>query len=127
MSFAAAIAAAQRVGRAATKPRDSTFVYRRGDDTVEINPGKGRSTFNVDSGQGVYVTVQAHDFLIETAELVLADEVTLPQRSDTILETTDTGATYTYEILELNGEPAWRYSDEYRQQLRVHAKLIGSA
>lgn len=122
MSFRSAIAAAQKVARAAT---GSTFTYARGDDSVTLTAGRGRTTFNVDNGQGVMVTVESHDFLIATADLKIADVAALPERGDQITETVDE-TTYTYEILELNGEPAWRYSDEFRQQLRVHAKLIGS-
>lgn len=124
MSFASAIAVAQKAARAATNSNGSTYAYTRGAISAPVSPGRGRSTFNVDSGQGVFITVEAHDFLIATADLKLANVLTLPQRGDKIVETLGS-ATYTYEILELNGEPAWRYADEYRQQLRIHAKLIG--
>lgn len=120
MSFASAIAAAQKAARNAT---GGLVTYARGVETVTLTAGRGRSEFETER-KGILIKLEARDFLIATAELILAGAVTLPARGDTISETVG-DTTYTYEVLELNGEPAWRFADEYRQQLRVHTKRTG--
>lgn len=121
MSFLAAVAAAQKVARAATSPGD--IAYIRGAEEATLTAGRGRTTFENLNASGVLIRIESRDFLIATDELILAGEITLPVRGDKIRETDEAGNTCEYEILELNGEPAWRYSDGYRLQLRVHTKL----
>lgn len=123
MSFAAAIAAAQRVARQATSEGEIT--YTRAGDEVALSAGRGQSRFDELQGD-VLVRVESRDFLIATAELKLAGEVTLPTRGDTITETDAAGTTYTYEVLEFGNEPCWRYADDYRLQIRVHTKLTAT-
>ena len=123
MSFAAAIAAAQQTAREAT---GGEITYARGTLTVTLTAGRGISTFEVQQGD-ILVRVEARDFLIAQEDLKLVGIVeTLPARGDKITETTADGTTFTYEVLEIGSEPVWRYADEYRQQIRVHTKLIGS-
>ncbi len=55
--------------------------------------------------------------------MVLGDAVTLPERGDRIQETHGT-ATFTYEVTAPGKEPCWRYSDPYRQTLRIHTRQI---
>lgn len=119
MPFHSAIAVAQRVARSLN---GGPIRYTRGGTYVDIAlAGRGRSQFTVGSGQ-VLVQVESRDFLIETAALILDGQLVLPERGDVITETMG-GRTYTYELLDLGDEPSWRYSDEYRLQLRVHTKL----
>jgi hypothetical protein len=97
--------------------------YRRGMDAVAVKATIGRTMFEQDDGAGVIVRMQVRDYLIDTADLVLASEPTLPAKGDRI-EEIDAGQKHTYEVLPLGGEQHWRYSDPYRRTLRIHTKLI---
>jgi hypothetical protein len=99
--------------------------YRRGMDAVVVKATIGRTLFEQDDGAGVTVRVQVRDYLIDTADLVLAEQATLPAKGDRI-EEIDAGQKHTYEVLPLGGEQHWRYSDPYRRTLRIHTKLIAT-
>jgi hypothetical protein len=97
--------------------------YSRGVQSVVVKATIGRTLFEQDDGAGVIVRMQVRDYLIDTADLVLAGEQTLPAKGDRI-EEIDAGQKHTYEVLPLGGEQHWRYSDPYRRTLRIHTKLI---
>ena len=97
--------------------------YLRGAESVVVKATLGRTLFEQDDGAGVIVRMQVRDYLIDTADLVLAGEQTLPAKGDRI-EEIDAGLKHTYEVLPLGGEQHWRYSDPYRRTLRIHTKLI---
>lgn len=99
--------------------------YRRGADAVVVKATIGRTLFEQDDGAGVIVRVQVRDYLIDTADLVLAGTPTLPAKGDRI-EEFYAGQKHTYEVLPLGGEQHWRYSDLYRRTLRIHTKLIAT-
>jgi hypothetical protein len=99
--------------------------YRRGLNMVVAKATIGRTVFEQDDGAGVIIRTQVRDYLIDTADLVLAGQPTLPEKGDRI-EETDAGKKYVYEALPLGSEPHWRYSDPYRRTLRVHTKLIAT-
>lgn len=121
MSFLDAVAAAQQVARTVS---GGEVTYARGNLTVTLTAGRGRSSFDVVQGD-VLTRIESRDFLVAAADLQLAGVVqTLPERGDTITETDADGTELKYELLERQGEPVWRYSDEYRLQIRIHTKLI---
>lgn len=107
------------------KHRTVDVTYRRGGDSVVVKATIGRTLFEQDDGAGVTVRVQVRDYLIDTADLVLAEQATLPAKGDRI-EEIDAGQKHTYEVLPLGGEQHWRYSDPYRLTLRIHTKLIAT-
>lgn len=97
--------------------------YRRGAAATVVLATVGRTTFEQDNGAGILLHAQVRDYLIDTADLVLVGEASLPANGDRI-EEIDAGQTFIYEVLPLGGEPCWRYSDPYRQTLRIHTKLV---
>ncbi len=99
--------------------------YRRGTESVVVKATIGRTLFEQEDGAGVTIRQQVRDYLIDTADLVLAGTPTLPARGDRI-EELDAGWKHTYEVLPLGGEQHWRYSDPYRWTLRIHTKLIAT-
>lgn len=98
-------------------------IYQRDDAVAELPATIGRSFYEQDDGEGIVTRSQVRDFLIDTADLLLSPIGSLPKRGDWILETED-GNTFTYEVMSLGGEPAWRYSDPFLLKLRIHTKLI---
>ena len=100
-----------------------SVTYCRGESSVELQATIGKWTFEIDDGMGVLEKIESRDFLILTAELVLAGEATLPQRGDRIKETSG-DKVYVYEVLAPGKEDCWRYSDPYRNTLRIHSKHV---
>ena len=107
------------------KHRTVDVTYRRGADSVDVKATIGRTLFEQDDGAGVTVRIQVRDYLIDTVDLVLAGDQTLPAKGDRI-EEIDADKKHTYEVLPLAGEQHWRYSDPYRRTLRIHTKLIAT-
>lgn len=101
------------------------ITYVRGEESVELPASIGRTTFEVDNGFGVVERTESRDFLVLAEDLVLAGSATLPERGDRIRETQGT-TSYVYEVLAPGKEPHWRYSDPYRQTLRIHTKHVST-
>ncbi len=103
-----------------------TVVYERDGETVEVAATVGQTVFQLDEGYGATIRHVRRDYLIRTADLVLAGEPTLPQRGDRIRETQD-GKVFVHEVMGPGGnEPDWRYSDPYRRTLRIHTKHVAT-
>ena len=100
-----------------------TVSYWRGEDSVNVQATIGRTVFEVDDGMGILEKIESRDFLILTADLVLAGEATLPLRGDRIKETSG-DKVYVYEVLAPGKEPHYRFSDPYRKTLRIHSKQV---
>ena len=101
------------------------IVYQRATASVEVNATVGKTIFQVDNGLGVRERFEARDYLVAAATLILGGNPSLPKRGDHIRETQ--GPTvFIYEVLAPGKEPEWRYSDAYRQTLRIHTKLVGT-
>ncbi len=105
------------------KHRTKQVTYKRGADSVEVNATIGRTAFEVSAGYGVLEKFESRDFLVNAADLVLASAPTLPERGDQVQEVQD-GNTYVYEVMAPGKEPHYRFSDPYRQTLRIHTKLV---
>lgn len=97
--------------------------YERGADSVILNATRGKTVFEVDDGFGSIERWEAKDFLILTADLILNSIEVLPERGDLIKDIVGT-LTYVYEIMSPRNEPDFRFSDPWRQTLRIHTKQI---
>jgi len=102
-----------------------TVVYGRGTDSVEIAATVGRTEFEQVDEHGVVHKIESRDFLVRTADLVLAGERTLPETGDRVCET-DGDQTFVYEVMAPGSEPPFRYSDPYRTALRIHTKHVAT-
>ena len=99
-------------------------VYERGASMVALQATFGSSLLKVDDGDsGVRMVRTDRDFIVRAADLVLGGDVVEPQRGDTVRETVG-AAVHVYEVLAPPGEPEWRYSDQHRTILRIHAKRV---
>ena len=99
-------------------------VYQRGQQTLTVPATIGRTVFETTDEYGVVVRTESRDFLISVADLVLDGVAILPQRGDRIRES-EGGQAFVYEVLAPGQEPCWRYSDPYRQTLRIHTAQVG--
>lgn len=109
-----------------TKHLTQQVVYRRETNSVTVPATIGKTEFEVDDEFGVVQRIESRDFLILASDFVLDGNLTLPERGDVIEEQAG-NQTLQYEVTAPGKEPCWRYSDLYRQTLRVHTKLIGGA
>ncbi len=107
-----------------TRHMSRTVRYLRGGDGVDLPATIGRTEFEQADEYGVIHRIQSRDFLVLAADLVLGGAPTLPQAGDCIRETVG-DQTFLYEVMAPGGEPPWRYSDPYRNALRIHTKFIG--
>jgi hypothetical protein len=99
------------------------IMYRRGIHSVTLRATVGRTQFELSDGLGTVLETQVRDYLIRAQDLVLNGRPTLPERGDRIEEAQDQ-LTFIYEVLPLGDEPAWRYSDPYRQTFRIHTRQV---
>ena len=97
--------------------RDVTYV--RGAASVQVRATIGRTEFQTDDGEAVRIRFTDRDFLILTNDLVLAGNPTQPERGDKVRETQGNSA-FVFEVMN------WRYSDPYRQTLRIETKLVAT-
>jgi hypothetical protein len=102
------------------KNLSSLVIYRRGDDTAEVPATIGKTLFRIEDEYGRVVRYESRDFLITASELILNETVVSPERGDEII---DDG--FIYEVMAPANEPEWRYSDSFRNTLRIHSKLTG--
>lgn len=100
-------------------------LYVRGDQSVQVAATVGRTVFRVDKGYGVQERIEARDYLIGTTDLVIGGVPVLPKAGDQVRETEDRKV-FVYEVLAPGNEPCWRYSDLYRETLRIHTKLVAT-
>ncbi len=99
--------------------------YQRGAASVELNATIGQTTFEQTDDYGGIQRIEARDFLVQTADLVLDGEVTLPMVGDRIRETAG-DSVFIYEVMAFGSEPCFRYADSYRLSLRIHTKHIAT-
>lgn len=100
-------------------------VYRREDRAVCLRATIGRTEYQQDDGAGVITRAEERDFLIRARDLVIDGVQVLPEAGDRI-EETESGRLFVYEVLPVSSaHPHYRYSDPYRNTLRIHTKLIG--
>jgi hypothetical protein len=97
--------------------RDVTYV--RGTSSTVVKATIGRTQYEIDDGQVVRVEFTERDFLIQAAALVLGGNAVTPQAGDQVREPRD-GQVLVFEVIDL------RYSDPYRQTLRIETRHIGT-
>lgn len=100
-----------------------TVVYVRGEDSVSIAATFGRVAYRVEGNYGILERHEVRDYLVLAADLVLDGAEVLPQPGDRIRETVG-DTVHVYEVMPIGGEPCWRYSDDFRQTLRIHSKHV---
>ena len=100
--------------------------YHRGGESVEVTATIGRTVFEIESEYGVHEKIESRDFLVPTAELILAGSWTLPKRGDLIHETAGT-TVFVYEVTAPGKEPHFVYSDVFRKTLRIHTRQVAQS
>ena len=123
--------------RLLAKSAPVAVTYRRpGPPMIEIEITKesgaatvGRTVFSSNRIDAARIEFGDRDYLILASVLPFGE----PREGDRIVEQVDDvqypefGKFLIYEIMPTDtGEPAWRWSDPYRQRYRIHVKLVKS-
>lgn len=101
-----------------------TVTYQRPGLSAPVTAWIGTATFtNTLGAAGGRQEWGDRDYLIAVSELAAAG-IGEPAEGDRIVETVG-GAQLVFEaVVPMNGEPAWRYSDQTRTIVRVHTKRV---
>lgn len=117
-SFSTAIEGAYKAARAASG-LSITYARPSTGNSVSITAVPGASVHSMAKEGEVMEVVHSRDYLILASDLVLGGSTTEPTRHDTITE-----GGVTYKVLDLDGQPQWRYTDHTKVVLRVHTKEV---
>lgn len=112
-----------------TRHLTQSVVYQRGSVMIDVPATLGTTVFELDNGAGALLRVESRDYLIRAADLVVGGQGILPQRGDRIRESSGSageGQVRVYEVVGPGHEPCWRWSDPYRQTLRIHTTQVDS-
>jgi hypothetical protein len=110
--------------RAAAKADGRKVTIRRGETEIPCVPFlTGESTFETIDAAGAVVTVRSRDFLIQPEHYDFGDGPVEPARGDQIDEEHADGV-HTFELLDLPGQPSWRWSNGFNVRYRLHTKEI---
>jgi hypothetical protein len=104
--------------------RAQAVTYSREDmDGVEVTATVGRSKFRTQDADGMYVSLEYRDYLIEASDIAAFG---VPQPGDLIVQTL-AGLTHTFVVSGPSGEPVYAYADPGRRVFRIHTIYAGIA
>lgn len=99
------------------------MTYQRGTSSISVSATAGTSRFDITDAEGIQTRVETLDLIIPSAELWIDAQKVEPVVGDRIHDG-ELGAALQYEVMDMPGEPPWRYTDAHRQQIRVHVKQV---
>ena len=95
--------------------------YQRDSELLLLSATVGKTIFAVPDSYGVLIKTESRDYLVKPSDLVIGGKQTLPVAGDRI---TENG--YVYEVMAPGNKPCWRWSDSFRNTLRIHTKLMSN-
>lgn len=93
--------------------------YKRGDEFIAVAATVGNTVFEVPDSYGVMIKTESRDYLLRPSDLIISGRPILPMPGDRISENG-----YEYEVMAPGNKPCWRWSDSFRNTLRIHTKLV---
>lgn len=96
---------------------------RSPNQSVTVYATFGKARFDVTDSEGIVMQSADRDFLIDVADLILNSETTEPQAGDQI-SYAFAGGTETFEVMRVNGQAAWDYSDLFHKKYRIHTTRV---
>lgn len=99
-----------------------TATYSRGGMSASLTVTMQTPVFEDDTDFG-RITSEIKDFIIQADDLIIGGLTVQPERGDTITVSINS-EDRVYEVVGLQGEPPWRYSDPYNVMIRVHATRV---
>ncbi|NQU26444.1 MAG: hypothetical protein HQ567_34595 [Candidatus Nealsonbacteria bacterium] len=99
------------------------IVYRRDQQTVEIDAQKLSVAVELDRGDGVTVEAQRTDWIVAIENLILDGQPVTPLEGDRIEQQMGT-KTFVYEVIPLGTDSHCRPAGPYGHDWRIHSKLV---
>lgn len=96
-----------------------SVTYRRGQSSVPLNATRGQTKTTIASEEAVEVQGQIDDWIVTTTDLVLDGKQVYPEKGDQILEIKGS-QTFVFDVTKGPDGEFWRFSDAFRQSLRIH-------
>ena len=106
--------------------RAVSVTYSRGHESVTVEATVDRTTFDMPDATGVLHQVVSRDYIIDVADLVLADVEIEPEPGDVITEVIG-AKTYTHEVRSPIQDTPWRHSNPAKSAYRIHTKQVSVA
>ncbi len=119
--FANAIKAGLTAARAL---KSEPVSYDDGNGPIALTAAVGSTAFRQTDLNGISTLQRTVDFLIDPLDLTRDGTPIIPDAGHTL---TRTDTAETHEVIPLNGEPSWRWSDAGQTQLRIHTQKTGDA
>lgn len=91
--------------------------YRRGSADCELTAVPARRESDDYGVDGAAAVATQHDWILDPTKLQLDGDLVLPDAGDLIV--TDDGQAFV--VVFDDAENCWRWTDQYRQRIRVHA------
>jgi hypothetical protein len=104
-----------------TTAAGKTVRYSRGSNWALVKAVPGMSTSDVLDADGALTKYVSRDWLIESADLVLARVAVTPQEGDTITEY-DGDSKYVYQVNKVPGSECWDWCGTEHVRYRIHSK-----
>jgi hypothetical protein len=99
----------------------SPITYARGNQSATGIAGtRGRTEYQATEAGGMFVDAIAYDFLVNVAELKVGNVFLVPAKGDRITDESNN----VFEVLDLPGQGAWRYTDPFQTTYRIHTKQV---
>ena len=107
---------------------DTVTYTRPGGLSVSITAEVSMREYKIEDYEGFVTTIQATDFVVTAADLVLSGSTFEPKVGDQIKQVIGT-KTHTYEAMELGGrrnKPAFEWGDPRGRKFVIHTKRIST-
>lgn len=99
--------------------------YCRESHEIEVSATTAQTVVEVSRDHGLFERIESRDFLISASDLIVDGNPILPSPGDRIREERG-GKAHIHEVMDLDGEPCFRWCDPFGITLRIHTKLIGT-
>ena len=96
-----------------------SVVYTQGATSVTLRCVLGQTQFSAESGDGMVSITNVDDFIFIVSELASSGTPIVPRKGDTIVRD---GVTYT--VFTVGSDAQYRYSDQEKVLIRVHARKV---
>lgn len=103
-----------------------TIVYAQDGDTVSVTATKAETRFETDAGDGVLLTGRQVDWLVDAADLVTGLGVGAEPIPGDRIQSGSGASAIQYTVVQIGGEPAWRWHDRSRKTYRIHTIETGA-
>ena len=97
--------------------------YYRGASSVVVTATPATSEFEIVDVDGISHKIEMQDWLILKADLIIDSAVVEPLAGDQVRYVIGSD-TFVFEVQEIEGEPAFKYTSPYKVRYRIHTKQI---